>query len=145
MDIKKEIQKLLDSDITGYRIYKETGVDQAVISKLRSGERKIEDLTVSTADKLLKFKGENKMTEYTRRIYKDENNHLVLSYAGIDKSDYENITHEEFIEIVENSNMWNDIGGEIYESALEDFGLDANKYDDPDTMWEDYLEAVRNG
>lgn len=56
MDIKKEIKKLLDSDITGYRIYKEAGVDQAVISKLRSGERKIEDLTVSTADKLLKTK-----------------------------------------------------------------------------------------
>lgn len=141
MDIKKEVKKLLDSDITGYRIYKETGVDQAVISKLRSGERKIEDLTVSTADKLLKFKGGKKMT----RIYKDEDNNLVLSYKGIENSDYENISLDEFIEIVENSDMWDDFDSEIYESALDDVGLDYHNYDDPDKMWDDFLEAVRNG
>lgn len=82
------------------------------------------------------------MTKYTK-IYKDENNSLVLSYKGIDESEYENITHEEFIEIVENSNMWNDIDAEIYESALKEVGLEYGSYDDPDTMWEDYLEAVR--
>lgn len=141
MDIKKEIQKLLDSDITGYRIYKETGVDQAVISKLRSGERKIEDLTVSTADKLLKFKGGKKMT----RIYKDEDNNLVLSYAGIENSDYENISLSEFIEIVEEADAWDAIDAEIYESALAEVGLEYKNYDDPDEMWEDFLEAVKNG
>ena len=82
------------------------------------------------------------MTKYTK-IYKDENNSLALSYKGIDESEYENITHEEFIKIVENSNAWDDIDFEIYKSALEDVKLDASKYDDPDTMWEDYLEAVR--
>ena len=88
------------------------------------------------------LKGEIEMTNYTK-IYKDENNSLVLSYAGIDKSECENITHEEFIEIVENSNAWNGIDAEIYESALEDVGLDYSQYEDPDLMWEDYLEAVR--
>lgn len=82
------------------------------------------------------------MTKYTK-IYKDENNSLVLSYAGIEDSDYENISLDEFIEIVENSNMWNDIDAEIYESALKEVGLEYGSYDDPDTMWEDYLEAVR--
>lgn len=89
------------------------------------------------------LKGEIKMTKYTGRIYKDEDNSLVLSYKGIDESEYENVTHEEFIEIVENSNMWNDIDAEIYESALEEVGLDYSQYKDPDLMWEDYLEAVR--
>ena len=92
--------------------------------------------------KIKNLKGEIKMTKITK-IYRDENNHLVLGYAGIDKSDYENITLDEFIEIVENFNAWDDVNFEIYESALEDVGLDASKYDDPDTMWEDYLEAVR--
>ena len=82
------------------------------------------------------------MTKYTK-IYKDENDHLVLSYKGIDESEYENITHEEFIEIVENSNAWDDIDAEIYESALQEVGLEYGSYDDPDAMWEDYLEAVR--
>lgn len=88
------------------------------------------------------LKGEIKMTKYTK-IYKDENNSLVLSYAGIENSDYENISLDEFIEIVEEADAWDAIDVEIYESALEDVGLDASKYDDPDTMWEDYLEAVR--
>lgn len=63
LEIKKEVQKLLDSDITGYEIYKKTGVDQSVISKLRNGEREIGNLNVSTAQKLLDL--------YTKEIEND--------------------------------------------------------------------------
>lgn len=56
MNIEKEIQKLLHSNITGYQIWKATGVAESVISKLRSGERSVGNLTVQTAQKLLDFK-----------------------------------------------------------------------------------------
>lgn len=72
-------------------------------------------------------------------IYKDEDSNLILSYKGIEDSDYENINLDEFIEIVEEAAFWNDIGAEIYESALEEVGLEYESYDDPDEMWEDFL------
>lgn len=75
------------------------------------------------------------------RIYKDEDNKLVLSYKGIDNSEYENISLSEFIEIVEEADVWDAIDAEIYESALKEVGLEYGNYDDPDEMWEDFLEA----
>lgn len=54
--IEKEIQKLLDSDITSYRIRQETGIAQQVIDRYRKGESKLENMTLRNAKKLLKFK-----------------------------------------------------------------------------------------
>lgn len=87
---------------------------------------------------------EKKMTKYTGRIYRDpEDGKLQLSYKGIENTDMYNITFEEFIEAVEASDTWDFIDSEVYESALKDVGLDYKDYDDPDEMWEDFLEAVR--
>lgn len=79
----------------------------------------------------------------TRRIYKDEDNNLVLSYTGIEDSDYENLTHYELIAFIEKLDFWDDIDIEVYESVLADVGLDYDDYDDPDVMWEDYLARVK--
>lgn len=54
--------------------------------------------------------------------------------------DYNNVN--EFIEEVEAADYWNEIEAEVYERFLEDYGLDYSSYDDPDTMWEDFLKAV---
>ena len=92
------------------------------------------------------LKGEIKMTKYTGRIYRDpEDGKLQLSYKGIENTDMYNITFEEFIEAVEASDTWDFIDSEVYESALKDVGLDYKDYVDPDKMWEDFLEAVKNG
>lgn len=53
---------------------------------------------------------------------------------------YESI--EGFIDAVENANNWNDIETEDYEEALEKAGLNYHDYDDPDVMWDDFLERV---
>lgn len=53
---------------------------------------------------------------------------------------YKNI--EDFIETVENARTWDAISLEDYREALEKVGLDYDSYDDPDEMWNDFLERV---
>lgn len=53
--IKKEIEKILKSDETSYRISKETGIAVQVIDRYRHGESKIENMTLKNAEKILKF------------------------------------------------------------------------------------------
>lgn len=47
-----------------------------------------------------------------------------------------------FIRKVENVDNWNDIEIKEYQDNLADYGLDYNSYDDPDIMWNDFLNAV---
>lgn len=70
-----------------------------------------------------------------------EDGQLTVAYNGIDLDDYDYLTVEEFIEEVENADMWNDIDSEVYEKALAEYDLDYLSYDDPDAMWSDFLDA----
>ena len=54
-EYKKMIIELIESDITGYQIYKETGVAQYVISQLRQGKREVDNLTLNTTEKLYDY------------------------------------------------------------------------------------------
>lgn len=54
-EYKKTIKKLIDSDITGYQIYKETGLSQTIMSSLRNGSRKLNNITLETAEKLYNY------------------------------------------------------------------------------------------
>ena len=53
--MRNEIEKLLASDISAYRIAKDTGIAQSKISGLRSGSIKIENLTLAVAEKLVAY------------------------------------------------------------------------------------------
>lgn len=53
---------------------------------------------------------------------------------------YNNV--KEFIEKVENADMWDAIEKEDYEDAFEKVGLNYNDYDDPDEMWSAFLEKI---
>ena len=53
--MRKEIEKLLASDLSAYRIAKDTGIAQSKISGLRSGSIKIENLTLAIAEKLVSY------------------------------------------------------------------------------------------
>ena len=53
--MRKEIEALLKSDISAYRIAKETGVAQSKISGLRAGTIKIENLTLAIATRLVNY------------------------------------------------------------------------------------------
>lgn len=52
------IQRLLDSDIKARDIERETGVKNARIYELRNGKRKLENLTLLTAERLYQYQRE---------------------------------------------------------------------------------------
>lgn len=54
-DYKQTIVDLINSDISGYRIHKETGISQTVISTLRNGTREIDNLNLKTTEKLYEY------------------------------------------------------------------------------------------
>nr|DAO87803.1 MAG TPA: repressor protein CI [Caudoviricetes sp.] len=54
-EYKKKIIELIESDITGYKIYKATGVSQYVLSQLRQGKRNVDNLRLGTAEKLYEY------------------------------------------------------------------------------------------
>ncbi|PTI65669.1 hypothetical protein [Staphylococcus succinus] len=51
-EYKQTITKLILSDISGYKIQKETGRSQTVLSILRKGIRDLDNLTLKTTEKL---------------------------------------------------------------------------------------------
>ncbi|WP_431197568.1 hypothetical protein [Staphylococcus equorum] len=54
-EYKQVIQNLLDSNIKGYLIQKETGVSRSRISDLRNGIRPLGGISLDTAEKLYKY------------------------------------------------------------------------------------------
>ena len=55
MDIKDNIEKLMQSEISNYRIHKETGVAQSTLSDLKSGKSKLGNIKLDVALKLNEF------------------------------------------------------------------------------------------
>lgn len=76
--IKKNIEKLLNSDLSNYRISKRTGIDQATLSRFKNGKTKIGDMKLDNALKLNNLWEEYKMeivnTEFIEGFEKDMNN-----------------------------------------------------------------------
>lgn len=54
-EYKQVIKKLIESDITGYQIYKNTLINQAIISTLRNGKRDLDNLSLKNAEKLYEY------------------------------------------------------------------------------------------
>lgn len=54
-EFKKTIKKLLDSNMSVYRIFKDTGISQARISDLRRGVRELGGISLDTAEKLYNY------------------------------------------------------------------------------------------
>lgn len=71
-----------------------------------------------------------------------EDQELVVAYQGINLDSYEYLTVDEFIVAVEDADMWSDIDDEVYAKALAEYDLDYSNYEDPDTMWGDFLKAA---
>ena len=55
MDIKENIEKLMQSEISNYRIHKETGVAQSTLSDLKSGKSKLGNIKLDVALKSNEF------------------------------------------------------------------------------------------
>ena len=52
-NLVNEVQKVLDINVTSYRISKITGITELVLSKYRKGTYNIKNMTLDTAEKLL--------------------------------------------------------------------------------------------
>ena len=50
----KQIEELFNSDLTDYRISKDTGITLSVIQKYRNDTSKIENMTLKVANKLIR-------------------------------------------------------------------------------------------
>ncbi|SUM63005.1 DNA-binding protein [Staphylococcus saprophyticus] len=53
--MREQIQKLLDSDLSSLHIAKQTDVEQSTVYRLRKGERSLDKLGLSKAEKLYEF------------------------------------------------------------------------------------------
>ena len=56
----KEIEELLNSEISTYKIAKYSGVTYSLLSDYRNGKRKIENMTLQVAKKLIRYSEELK-------------------------------------------------------------------------------------
>lgn len=64
----KEIEELLNSEISSYKIAKDSGVTYSLLSDYRNGKRKIENMTLQVANKLIKYTEELKMRNYDKMM-----------------------------------------------------------------------------
>ncbi len=64
----KEIEELLNSEISSYKIAKDSGVSFSLISDYRNGKRKIENMTLQVAKRLLRYAEELKMRNYDKMM-----------------------------------------------------------------------------
>lgn len=64
----KEIEELLNSEISSYKIAKDSGVSYSLISDYRNAKRKIENMTLQVANKLIKYTEELKMRNYDKMM-----------------------------------------------------------------------------
>ena len=63
-----QIEELFNSDLTDYRISKETGITLSVIQKYRNDISKIENMTLKVAKKLIRYSEELKMRNYDKMM-----------------------------------------------------------------------------
>lgn len=64
----QQIEELFNSDLTDYRISKDTGITLSVIQKYRNDASKIENMTLKVANKLIKYTEELKMRNYDKMM-----------------------------------------------------------------------------
>ena len=66
--IIKEIEELLNSEISSYKISKDSGVAYSLISDYRNGKRKLENMTLQVAKKLIRYSEELEMRNYDKMM-----------------------------------------------------------------------------
>ena len=64
----KEIEELLNSEISSYKISKDSGVAYSLISDYRNSKRKLENMTLQVAKKLIRYAEELKMRNYDKMM-----------------------------------------------------------------------------
>lgn len=74
--MRKQIEELLKSEVTGYRIAKKTGIGESVISNLRSGKRNLDNISLKNAELLAQFKNDWDLYTNAKQIEVDLENEI---------------------------------------------------------------------
>ena len=141
--IIKEIEELLNSDVTDYRISKDTGITLSVIQNYRSGKYALENMTLKIAKKLYEYKEKINMTNYGKMITivnelvledgafvsywsEDKINDITTVYSVEElKSHLSNVKEEDFNKLVFQVNFENQ--DKDYQFNLNDYEAVKNK------------------
>lgn len=116
-----KIKWLLENE-TQYKISKDTGVAQVTLSGLISGKRKIENLTVTVADKLTEY---SLMKQASQLIISTEMLAIAVKYFTNNKLDWENLIYN-YIKSIGSSNPQDLEFRQIIKQFLEQNDLKKN-------------------
>lgn len=106
-----EIKYLINSDVTGYKIFQKTGISQSVVSELRNGKRDIENLSLKTAEKLYDFYKDYELNVIYKEVghYLKDNEHEYIEFGlyndVYDYADKKGISINELNDAVDQSNF----------------------------------------
>ena len=81
--IKTEIKMLLDSDLTSYEIGKISGVSHQVIVRYRKGDNEIDNMTLKTANKLLKVNFRNENIKETLKMRLTQSDEMLSDLGSV--------------------------------------------------------------
>lgn len=141
--IIKEIEELLNSDVTDYRISKDTGITLSVIQNYRNGKYALENMTLKIAKKLYEYKEKINMTNYGKMITivnelvledgafvsywsEDKINDITTVYSVEElKSHLSNVKEEDFNKLIFQVNFENQ--DKDYQFNLNDYEAVKNK------------------
>ena len=140
--MKKEIEELLNSDLTSYKIAKETGITVQQIDRYRKNN-KVGNITLDNALKLYNYKERLEMKNYDKMIlvvkelvledgafisyWKEDSNNDISTVYSVDelKAHLGNLNDEDFENIVIQVNF--DDQEKDYQITLNDFDAVYNK------------------
>lgn len=140
--MKKEIEELLKSDLTSYKIAKETGITVQQIDRYRKNN-KVGNITLDNALKLYNYKEKLEMKNYDKMMlvvkelvledgafisyWKEDSNNDVTTVYSVDelKAHLGNLNDEDFENIVIQVNFDNQ--EKDYQITLNDFDAVHNK------------------
>lgn len=141
--IIKEIEELLNSDVTDYRISKDTGITLSVVQNYRNGKYALENMTLKIAKKLYEYKEKINMTNYGKMMVivnelvledgafisywsEDKINDITTVYSVEElKSHLSNVDEEDFNKLVFQVNFENQ--DKDYQFNLNDYEAVVNK------------------
>lgn len=139
----KDIEELFETDITDYRISKDTGITLSVIQNYRNGKYALENMTLKIAKKLYEYKEKINMTNYGKMMvivnelvleegafvsyWSEDNFNDISTVYSVDelKAHLGNLNDEDFENIVIQVNFDNQ--EKDYQITLNDFDAVYNK------------------
>ena len=141
----KDIEELFETDITDYRISKDTGITLSVIQNYRNGKYALENMTLKIAKKLYEYKERLEMKNYDKMMlvvkelvleegafisyWKEDNINDITTVYSVDelKAHLGNSNDDEFEKLVIQVNFDNQ--EKDYQITLNDFDAVYNKND----------------